>query len=98
MEINITPLHPLKLLIIKIFAMSQEIPFDNSIFNSRLSFVPLITYLKKTVASEMPGAQNLYNGLIESFESAPELLQPIEDLSLLEKHKELVEMLLSTVF
>ncbi|MBO9681394.1 MAG: hypothetical protein J7502_01765 [Flavisolibacter sp.] len=78
--------------------MSQEIPFDNAIFNSKLSFVPLLTSLKKTIDSELPGAQKLYGGLIDSVESIPELLEPIEDLSMLEKHSELVETLLSTVF
>jgi hypothetical protein len=79
--------------------MSQEIiPFDNSIFNSRLSFVPLINSLKRTIEAEGPGHQKLYGQLISAFEAIPELLQPIEDLSLLQKHSELVEMLLSTVF
>ena len=78
--------------------MSQEIPFDNSVFNSRLSFLPLIASLKKAIAEGKPGSQKLYGGLIESFEAIPELLQPIEETSLLEKHNELVEMLLATVF
>jgi hypothetical protein len=78
--------------------MSQEIPFDNVIFNNRLSFLPLINALKKNIEESKPGAQKLYGGLIESFESIPELLQPIEDAFLLEKHKELVEMLLAAVF
>jgi hypothetical protein len=78
--------------------MPQEIPFDNAIFNSRLSFVPLITSLKKKIDSELPGAKKLYGGLIDGFESIPELLEPIEDLSILEKYSELVETLLSTVF
>jgi hypothetical protein len=78
--------------------MSYEIPFDNSIFNSRLSFEPLITSLKKTIAEGKPGAQKLYGGLIESFESIPELLQPIDDASALKKYSELVEMLLATIF
>ena len=75
----------------------QTIPLDNSIFNSRLSFRPLITALKK-IAQDKPGSQKLYGELIKSFESLPELLEPIEDIALLEKHKELVEMLLTTVF
>ena len=78
--------------------MSQEIPLNNTIFNSRLSFLPLISSLKKTIAEGKPGSQKLYGNLIESFESIPELLQPVEDTSLLEKHNELIEMLLATVF
>ena len=75
----------------------QTIPLDHSIFNSRICFQPLITSLKKT-AEDNPGAQKLYSGLIKSFESLPELLEPIEDMAILEKHSELVEMLLTTVF
>ena len=32
--------------------MPNEMPFDNSTFNSRLSFLPLINSLKKTIAGE----------------------------------------------
>ncbi|HEY6954207.1 MAG TPA: hypothetical protein VI385_03135 [Flavisolibacter sp.] len=79
--------------------MSQPtIPFDNSVPNSRLSFLPLIKSLKKTIAQGKPGAQKLYRKIISRFESIPELLQPIEDLSLLEKHSELVETVLCTIF
>jgi hypothetical protein len=78
--------------------MLQEIPFDNALFNSRLSFLPLITALKKNMEEGKPGSQKLYGNLIDSFESIPELLQPIEEVSLLETHNELVEMLLATIF
>jgi hypothetical protein len=76
----------------------QIIPFDDSVFNSKLSFLPLITSLKKAIAEGKPGAQKLYGGLISGFETIPQLLLPIEDIALLEKHSELVETLLSTIF
>lgn len=60
--------------------------------------MPLINSLKKTIAGEGAGHQKMYGELINSFESIPELLQPIEDLSLLQKHSVLIEMLLSTAF
>ena len=79
--------------------MSQEtIPFDNSIFNSKLSFQPLVTSLKKAIAGEKQGTQKLFGELISTFEAVPELLRPIEDPSLLREHNELVEMLLATIF
>src|SRR5690242_17387285 len=78
--------------------MPQENAFNNFVFNSRLSFMPLINSLKKTIAGEGEGHQKLYGELINNFESIPELLQPIEDLSLLQKHNDLIEMLLSTAF
>ena len=61
--------------------MSKELNPDNFIFNSRLSFVPLLTSLKKTIAEGKPGFQNLYGELIEKFEDIPELLKQIEDLT-----------------
>jgi hypothetical protein len=76
----------------------QLIPFDDVVFNSRLSFVPLLNSLKNTIAQGKPGAQKLLRGIISSFESIPELIKPIEELSLLENHSELVETLLSTLF
>ena len=78
--------------------MSKKLNPDNFIFNSRLSFLPLLTSLKKTIAEGKPGFQNLYGELIEKFEDIPELLKPIEDLTILEKHHELVEMLLDILF
>ncbi|MBL7742945.1 MAG: hypothetical protein JNN00_05650 [Chitinophagaceae bacterium] len=72
--------------------------FDESLFNSRLSLRPLVEVLKKTIAEGKPGSQKLYGELIARVESHPELLEPINDLSLLNQHTELVEMLLSTIF
>ena len=78
--------------------MSKELHPDNFIFNSRLSFLPLLTSLKKTISEGKPGFQKLYGDVIERFESFSELTQPIEDLTLLEKHQELIEMLLDIIF
>jgi hypothetical protein len=67
-------------------------------FNSVLSLQPLVTVLKKMIAEGKPGAKKLYQGLIDEFESKPELLQPLKDTALLEKNAELIETLLSTIF
>ena len=78
--------------------MSREQLYEEYVFNSRLSFQPLIKHLKKTIAEGKPGAQKLYGDIIEKFESVPELLQPFSDLSLLQPHAEIIEMLLATLF
>ena len=67
-------------------------------FNSLLSLQPLVTVLKKMIAEGKPGAKKLYQGLIGEMESRPELLQPMNDASLIEKDPEMVETLLSTIF
>ncbi|MDP9230641.1 MAG: hypothetical protein M3O67_08220, partial [Bacteroidota bacterium] len=54
--------------------------YDESLFNSRLSFKPLINALKKMIADGKPGYQKLYSQLIEEIESHPELLEPTTDI------------------
>jgi hypothetical protein len=67
-------------------------------FNSYISFRPLIEALKKMIAEGKPGSQKLYGELISKADQTPALLTPTNDLSVLQPHAELVEMLLATVF
>ncbi len=67
-------------------------------FNSRLSFKPLVMFLKKNIAEGNPGMKKLYGQVVEEFESHPELLENITDLSTVKHHSELIEELLSAVF
>lgn len=71
---------------------------DDSLFNSFLSFKPLVAALKKNVAEGNPGMQKLYGQVASAMEQHPELLETISDLSVLHKHTELIEELLSAVF
>src|SRR6266513_811438 len=72
--------------------------FDESLFNSRLSFRSLLTALKKNIAEGNPGVQKLYGGVVAEFESHPELMQDIDDLSILTPYTELIEELLASIF
>ena len=76
----------------------KNVAYDESLFNSRLSFQPLLNALKKNISEGKPGAQKLYGELIEKIEAIPELLQPFSDLSLAEPYEEIIEMLLATLF
>lgn len=67
-------------------------------FNTVLSLKPLVTVLNRLVTEDKPGAKKLYQHILSEIESKPELLQPLEDTSLLQKHEELVEALLATIF
>ena len=67
-------------------------------FNSLLSLQPLVTVLRKMIADDKPGARRLYEGLLREINAVPSLLEPIDDLTPLIKHAELVETLLSTIF
>ncbi len=74
------------------------LPFNESLFNSHLSFCPLVKALKKNMAEGNPGMQKLYGRVVKEFESHPELMDTITDLSILEPHTELIQELLSAVF
>ena len=79
--------------------MSKDfLEYDTSIFNSRLSFQPLLNALKKNINEGKPGAKKLYGDLIERIEAMPELLQSYSELSLSEPNAEIIEMLLATLF
>jgi hypothetical protein len=72
--------------------------FNETLFNSRLSFRPLVAALKKNIAEGNPGMQKLYGTVVSEFDSHPHLLNTISDLAVLQPHKELIEELLSAVF
>ena len=69
------------------------IPGDE-LFNSRLSFKPLVNALKKSIENSKPGAAGLYSGLINELTENPILLQSITDQAVLTDHKELIEKFL----
>ncbi|MES1197921.1 MAG: hypothetical protein ABUL41_01435, partial [Chitinophagaceae bacterium] len=71
---------------------------DESLFNSQLSFKSLVGALKKNIAEGNPGVQKLYGRVVTEFESHPELMQNIVDLSILDPHSELIEELLAAIF
>ena len=68
-------------------------------YKSYISFRPLIDVLARTLQhSSSSGSKKLYKGLIDYTLTYPELVKPIEDLTVLENHREWMEMLLSIVF
>lgn len=74
------------------------IHFSESLFNSHLSFRPLVNALKKNISEGNPGMQKLYGEVVQQLEQHPELMDTITDLSTLEPHAELIQELLSAVF
>jgi hypothetical protein len=72
--------------------------FSESLFNSHLSFRPLVNALKKNITEGNPGMQKLYGDVVIEFESHPELMGTITDLSVIQPHTELIQELLSAVF
>lgn len=74
------------------------IHFSESLFNSQLSFKPLVNALKKNITEGNPGMQKLYGQVVQQFEQHPELMSTITDLASLKQHTELIQELLSAVF
>jgi GAF domain-containing protein len=72
---------------------AQEFPF-----RCRLSLAPLVAFWNQAAASGHPAKAVLAKQIQDKLQQAAELLQPIEDLSLLEQHQGLVDLLMSAVF
>ena len=67
-------------------------------FRCILSLRPLIDYLDKTTAASSAVRPWQIEDLQEKLKQAPELLEPIEDLAILEHNNDLVRSLMSFVF
>ncbi|HEY5966613.1 MAG TPA: hypothetical protein VIU35_01490 [Chitinophagaceae bacterium] len=68
-------------------------------YQSRVSFQPLLAVLKRALHhGSSAGVKKLYSGILDYAHQHPELENPIEDLGILETHREWMEMLLSIIF
>jgi hypothetical protein len=72
--------------------------YNESLFNSYLSFSPLVKALKKNIEEGNPGMKKLYGNMVQEFESHPEMMNTVTDLNILTSNSELIEELLSAVF
>jgi hypothetical protein len=77
--------------------MTYCLPIQTS-FHSRLSFAPLIRLWESIATEGRPGMQQVYKNLLDKVKQFPELLEPIEDDTVLERHKELIEEMMTTIF
>jgi hypothetical protein len=71
----------------------KEIPF-----RCVLSLKPIIQYWKEQLCARDVQWKTLFAAIEQELAAAPELLEPIEDLSVLDAHPTLVETLMSAVF
>jgi hypothetical protein len=67
-------------------------------FKSVFSLAPLIKFWDQFLADGKSVKAAMAKTIHQELQNAPELLEPIEDISILERHQELVEMLMSIVF
>lgn len=66
--------------------------------NAAFSFRPFVDFLKNRIANLQGRSPDLYRHLINSFDSCPELLQPIHDPAVLDEHYDLVQLAVSSLF
>lgn len=77
----------------------KKIGINSIPFKTKLSFLPLIECIENRVDSEDYAESFLAKNILERLEQeAPELKEPIEDFSLLEKHKPLLQLLMVQLF
>ena len=67
-------------------------------FKNRLSLKPLLDFWDRLLAEGKSGMTALGPIIRQKLEDSPELREPIEDLTILEKHQELIDLLMSVVF
>jgi hypothetical protein len=72
---------------------TEEFPFK-----CVLSLKPLVAFWDKILSEGDPTRGAVIRTIREELKNAPELLEPIEDLSVLEKHRTLVDTLMGMVF
>ena len=73
----------------------REVTFP---FKSRLSLGPLLDFWERLLAEGGCGISSLAPVIRQKLENTPELREPIDDLTILEKHRELINLLMSLVF
>lgn len=67
-------------------------------FRSELSLAPLIDYWTRTADGDRPARRALAEVVREAVRKAPELLGPLDDVAVLERHREVVDVLMAAVF
>src|SRR5678815_2814618 len=68
-------------------------------YQSKVSFHPLLSVLKRALNhGSSAGVKKLYSGILEYADQHPELQEAVDDISILEPHREWIQMLLSIIF
>lgn len=72
----------------------ETLPF----VDSQISFRPFVSYLKERRSSVSDTKERLYSYLIKKFEGESSLLEQIHDISLIDNHADLMELLTTSLF
>ena len=83
---------------VKVLTTSLRSTEDSLAFDSSISFLPFINYLKKKSVGNIDTRSRFYNYLVQRFEAEPALLEPVKDNNLLDNNRDLLELLGTTLF
>jgi hypothetical protein len=83
---------------VTMLATTQGSTEGNLFFDSKISFLPFVNYLKDKLTGSSNTTAKIYNYLIERLEAEPALLQPVEDINLLNENEDLLELLGTALF
>ncbi len=83
-------------------SIGQGLPLGSDLesfpFRCELSLAPLVAFWARTLADDRSAKGRLARIISEEVGRAPELLQTIEDIAIIERHRELVDLLMTAVF
>ena len=82
----------------KVLSPNPDVYASITDIRSHFSFGPFIRFLKNRVASKPGYSPDLYTYIISRFEKHEALLKPIEDLSILHEHHDLLQLAASSLF
>ncbi|MGZ8516976.1 MAG: hypothetical protein ACXWWD_06480 [Chitinophagaceae bacterium] len=83
---------------VKLRTVSRDSIEEGLAFDSHISFLPFVNYLKGKSSGSNDTRSKFYNYLIDRFEAEPSLLGPVKDSSLLDDNRDLLELLGTTLF
>src|SRR5688500_18617131 len=72
----------------------EALPF----MESYISFKPFVNFLKEKKPSVSETKERLYNYLIKQIESEPVLMEHITDVSVIDQHSELMDLIATSLF
>jgi hypothetical protein len=68
------------------------------LIHTRLSFKPLLNRWKEKAAVQNEGCHELYSNMLHRLSRHPELLEPIDDMEVVNRHKSLIGMMMASIF
>jgi hypothetical protein len=83
---------------VKVLKVSPGSAEENFEFESDISFLPFVNYLKGRTNDNADTRSRFYNYLVERFETEPALLRPVKDVSLLNDNRDLLDLLGVSLF